>query len=276
MNVLIIGGSGFIGLNLYNHLKNINDINVKGTYSSNKFKNFIKYNLGDPLPKAIIDFEPEVIINTSWYGIPNFGFENSYNNLQKNLNFLKKIKEIKSLKKLILLGSCWELLDKDKITNDIQYFLWAKNSINTIYSQFCLSKKIYFNWVRIFYVYVIYQRKKSLIQVLFKSAKNKKKFVVNNPNDKQDFIYIKDVVEILKELVYSKNSFDINLGSGYLTKVSDIKNIIYGFYDKKIKKVNLNQKENLSIKNDISFLKKNFPWFPRYDIKIGLEDLKNK
>ena len=70
MNVLIIGGSGFIGLNLYNHLKNINDINVKGTYSSNKFKNFIKYNLGDPLPKAIIDFEPEVIINTSWYGIP--------------------------------------------------------------------------------------------------------------------------------------------------------------------------------------------------------------
>lgn len=278
MRILIIGGSGFIGKNLINHFHKFNNIKLKFTSSVKKNKNYIKYKIGDPLPLSIRRFKPEVLINTAWYGIPNFNFKNSYKNIVDNILFIKELKKLKTIKKIIVLGSCWEILNKDAIPKDTHYFIWAKNSINMCYEEFSRYNNIRYNWIRLFYVYGTGQKSKSLIPTIIENSNLKRETLLNNPNLSQDFIYIEDVVSIIKLIALSNKSFEINIGSGKLTKVKNIKKIVDKIINNKSIKIDLKRAShnNLIIKKDMKFIFDNFRWKPKYNIHNGLRDLLNK
>tara|TARA_B100001093_G_scaffold516454_1_gene595283 strand:- start:966 stop:1799 length:834 start_codon:yes stop_codon:yes gene_type:complete len=275
MRVLIIGGSGFIGYHTHNYLSKFKKFDLKTTYHISKKKNFIKYELGNPLPLSILKFKPQIIINTAWYGIPNFSFNYSYLNLINNIKFLKELDKLKSLKKIIVLGSCWELLDNESISEDIQYFIWAKKSINTYYNIFTKLNKISYNWVRIFYVYGSGQKKSSLIPSLVEKLKKNKKVKLNNPNATQDFVYIKDVTSVIKLLISNKDTFELNVGSGKLVKIKYIKDTIDSLISKKSinYKPEIKNTDNILIEEDMKILKQFFSFKPSYHIEDGLKDL---
>ena len=275
MRVLIIGGSGFIGYHLHEYLSKFKKFSLKTTYNNSKKKNFIKYELGNPLPLSILKFRPQIIVNAAWYGIPNFSFNYSYQNLINNINFLKELDKLKSLRKIIVLGSCWELLDNDSISDDIRYFIWAKKSINIYYDIFTKLNNISYNWVRIFYVYGSGQKKSSLIPSLIEKQKKNKTVKLNNPNAKQDFVYIKDVISVIKLLIFDKKSFELNLGSGKLVKIKYIKDIIDSLMSNKSinYKSEMNITDNILIKKDIKILKQSFSFKTNYHIEEGLKDL---
>ena len=111
MNILIVGGSGFIG---YHLTKRIHDLKYDylSTYRTKKPNklNFFRLNLNkfESKRSIISRFKPNVVIYLAWNGIPNYSKSNSEHNLLISKKFIDFISSLDSLKKIIVSGSCFE------------------------------------------------------------------------------------------------------------------------------------------------------------------------
>ena len=202
MRILIIGSSGFIGKNIINSYKNNNSKEkILGTFNTNIIKNkkflkninFIKLNYfkKNYQINKIVKFNPNIIIFLGWNSIPNFSKKKSMDNYNYASNLFKKLFKIKSLKKVIALGSCYELATDIKT----KHFIKSKINLKNILSKRSEIKGISFFWLRIFYVYGPYQSSKSLIPSLYKNFISQKELILKYPNLAHDFIFIDDVIK---------------------------------------------------------------------------------
>jgi len=288
MNILITGANGFIGKNLCEHLIN-NDFKImaivkrKNKDLPKSFK-VINRNIKD-LKKSDLNkikkFKPEVVLNLAWKGIPNFSLRNCVENLEMHINFVNKLIEISSIKKIIMTGSCWEYIDnigrcvEGKIVKPKSYFIWSKNSIHDYYKIISKIHNINLVWFRIFFVYGKYQRKNSLIPSIISSLKYFEKPLILNSSNKNDFIYIDDVCRAIMAAIKKKNiNGTFNIGSGNTISVE-------GIYNKILLKMNLNKKIfQLSKKNnkkskanfaDLKNVCSKLKWQPKINIDNGIE-----
>ena len=245
MNILLTGGTGFIGKNFINLLLNSShSVLVLTRKESKKIKNinFLKtsLNLSNLSFKKVKKFKPSVIINLAWEGIPNFDRSTSHKNNLDQINFFQKVLTIKEIKKVISVGSCWEYQKKiglcketDK-TNSKTYFTKAKLNIRSFIEKECKNKNINFLWFRLFYVFGPHQREGSLIPFVINKINENKSLDKINFKNQNDFIYINDCCEIIYKSIKKKLPTGIyNIGSGKLTSVYEITSIILKFFNKK-------------------------------------------
>ena len=245
MNILLTGGTGFIGKNLINLLLNSShSVLVLTRKESKKIKNinFLKtsLNLSNLSFKKVKKFKPSVIINLAWEGIPNFDRSTSHKNNLDQINFFQKVLTIKEIKKVISVGSCWEYQKKiglcketDK-TNSKTYFTKAKLNIRSFIEKESKNKNINFLWFRLFYVFGPHQREGSLIPFVINKINENKSLDKINFKNQNDFIYINDCCEIIYKSIKKKLPTGIyNIGSGKLTSVYEITSIILKFFNKK-------------------------------------------
>jgi len=293
MRILITGAGGFLGKNLISHLKKkkfkillLNktfknlDIFLGQKFIVTKIEKINRKNL-----LKIKKFKPEVIINLAWEGIPNFSFNKSFKNLSSQIIFFQKITKIKSIKKIINIGSCWEYpknIGKCRENEEINlqnFFIWAKISLLN-FIEFCCKKKIKYIWFRVFFMYGPFQRNQSLIPSIFKSLSNLKKPKLLHPNNSNDFIHVDDVCSAIIKAIEKKSANGIfNVGSGKLTNVLYIyKKIIKEMNLIEIKKFNISNinKKNFSYINNFACLnkiQKELRWKPLIDIDKGIKSL---
>jgi UDP-glucose 4-epimerase len=176
--------------------------------------------------------------------------------LRDNITFLKKIKKLKTIKKIIITGSCFEYknkygrkVERDKV-NHIDEFPKTKLKIfNFLKKNFKSQYK--YAWFRVFYAYGLNQRKGSLIPYLLNSLKNKNTVEVRNPNLSNDFIYTADIAKIInKSLEVNFRSGIYNLGSGKPKAIKGIINAIEKISKKKLKvKLGLNKDKKIFYAN---------------------------
>ena len=140
-------------------------------------------------------------------------------------------------KKIIATGSCWEYLTpKGKVNENSpldksNYFKASKCFCREIGDLMCKEYNADFTWLRLFYVFGRYQNNHSLIPFLITEAKKGKEPIPNNPYSKLDFINVKDVAEVIYQIIKSRNCKGIfNVGSGKATFVGDIVNKIRNYY----------------------------------------------
>lgn len=245
MKILLTGATGFIGKNFCDYINN-KKYSVLALSRSRNFKmsKNIKhlrsgFKLNNKNLQIIKNFKPEIVVNLGWYGIPNFSKKNSQKNYMDQKFFFKKIKDISSIKKIFGFGSCWEYKKKmgicvetDRISN-ITFFNNSKNKIRIYLENLCKKNTIDFYWLRLFYVYGPYQKKESLLPSLINSIKQNKKNPINAMENTNDFIYVKDVCKLTLKLIVSKSAKKgvYNIGSGKLTSVAKIVQIVYDFYN---------------------------------------------
>lgn len=296
MKIFITGGTGFIGKYLTKKLAQKGYDLLLLSRNSNEFSSLelekrkenrienIRWLKGDlsnieEWKERIKEFAPEVAIHLGWEGIPNYGFEVSVKNLQYGLNLFLMLEEI-GCKKIISTGSCWEYgkqkgcLNEESIINPHNAFTSAKNSLLWIGKSLAEEKKIQFIWTRLFYVYGPGQRKNSLIPYIIDCIKEGKKPEIKTPGAKNDFVYVEDVAEALVAILESKESYQVyNIGSGNLTSVREIINLVYAHL-----KINIEVDNSAAIDNilydgfwaDLSKIKKETGWEPKVDIKEGI------
>ena len=262
--ILITGSTGFLGTEICSQLKkrNIKAIclfrNQKKKYKNQNIK-WINSDL--KISKINYDkiksFEPECIFHLAWDKIPIFNKKTCTQNLNQSIRFLEKITKIKSIKKVIISGSCNEYhikkgIKKENSKLDLKnHFSNSKNSLYFFSKKLCKKRGIKLAWFRIFYLYGINQRKEALIPYIINSVKNKKKININNPDLKLDYINVTDVANFFyKTLEISFSSGAYNLGT---SKSISIKSIL-----RKILKVtkNNNQKNILTSSNSKNKIKK--------------------
>ena len=291
MKILLIGMNGFLGKNLSKKLiRNkfkVLSIVRKFNYKKYNFK-IVKddiENLRSNTISQIKKFKPEAVINLAWSGIPDYSFKNSIKNYNSHVNFFKKIVNIKSIKKLIMIGSSWEYFpnsggckEKDKINNS-NAFSWSKNSIYKYVKKSIPKNRIKFVWLRVFFMYGKFQKRKSLIPHIILSLKNNKKPKILAPNNLNDFVHVDDVCEAIILSMKKKEASGIfNVGSGKLVSVSKIYQLILCKLNKKGKKYSLNVKSNKNNKHNyakIGKISSKLNWKPKIDINKGLNKVLN-
>jgi ADP-L-glycero-D-manno-heptose 6-epimerase len=257
--ILITGATGFLGKEILSKLKNQSCKCLCISRKKNKnYKNvqWIRSDIANlnknnnRILNKIIKFKPNILIFLSWDKIPNLNYKNSYNNLNKSLIFFNSISPIKSIKKIIVSGSCLEYkkngICKETDSNNISdFFSWSKNSLLNFLKVFCLKKNISLTWFRIFFIYGKNQKKRSLIPYIIESLKNNKKPNLKYINNKNDFIHMTDVVNAFIIAINKKTSGIYNLGSGKPTSVKSIYLLISKILKKNIYKYKSNSNSNI-------------------------------
>mgnify|MGYP000244082618 CR=1 FL=1 len=256
--IIIFGGCGFIGKNLSKHLKNFYEVIVIDKYidelflKENKIK-FYQYDFEDiDKLREIINLEkPEYIINLISYvtSIRELGLFPKM--LNTNLDILLKIyeatKELENLKLVMQFGSGEEYGNIQAPFNEkmkeepVSPYAIAK--LTTTNTALMLNKN--YNYpicvIRPSNLFGKYQSKDKFIPYIVEKLKNNQEILTTFGEQKRDFIYIDDFIQIIKELLEKSNLVKgkvINVGSGISIA---------------LKEIILNLKEKLNSKSEIRF-----------------------
>tara|TARA_B100000965_G_C19601104_1_gene762724 strand:- start:3478 stop:4371 length:894 start_codon:yes stop_codon:yes gene_type:complete len=239
MNILVTGASGFIGSDFLKKIAKTDNkilcISRTRPVSIGKNIDWLEGDINSPkkFKDNIIEFQPTVVFHLTWEGIPEFNSTNSIKNLFNSIKLFDIIFEANSCKKIIVPGSCFEyskkvgLCEESEILSPSDYFTWAKLSLYEYLKMQSIDRNINLAWFRLFYVYGSMQRKASLIPTLIESIKNDKCPDLRTPKNRNDFIHVDEVTDLL--LCSLKSDFIsgiYNVGSGQSTSVTDICSII--------------------------------------------------
>jgi len=236
--ILLTGGTGFIGSSLLYSLDQLGFevMTMCRSEPNNAYQNitWLEADLLDAetYETQIAEFSPNIVVHLAWQGLPDYSLNNSLINLSLTIRFLSFVTRLKSCRKVIVAGSCWEYgntvgeCHEEMSLSPTSYFAWAKNSIRTWLELHCEQNKIEYVWLRIFYVYGPGQRPASIVPSILSSLINKEEPYIQNPFNANDYVYIDDVVNAF--LISINKSFlsgTYNIGSGKSVRVLEILNL---------------------------------------------------
>jgi nucleoside-diphosphate-sugar epimerase len=289
VRIILTGATGFIGSKLLYVLRHQRHellilTRQPNPVSYDKNERYIQYKIGDDFPSEILDFSPDILIHLAWEGIPDFSPKMCQKNVHDHIKFIKNLKRKSTLKKIIVSGSCVEYGSKTGICYEVErnspnsYFSWSKQTLHDFFKLFCDENHIKLIWFRLFYVYGPGQREGSLIPTLLKAFQNGQYPELRNPVMANDYIHVNDVIDAFVEGIENQEVEGIyNLGSGKLTAVYQISEIIEEFINKTNKfssglvSEHLHSPQLKGFYADISSAQVQLGWKPKWEIKQGIE-----
>ncbi|OGH41330.1 MAG: hypothetical protein A3H79_03295 [Candidatus Levybacteria bacterium RIFCSPLOWO2_02_FULL_36_8b] len=297
-SVLITGGAGFIGANLTRELIKLNcDINLilKKSSSLWRIKDILdqtKVYYADlldknKLAKIIHKINPYFIIHLATHGNYRSRYEAEQmieTNVRGTLNLLMASKNI-NYKMFINTGSSSEYGIKNKPMNEedylkpISFYAVTKASATLLCQVFAREYKKPIVTLRPFSVYGPYEEKTRLIPTIIKAVTEDRPIKLTSGNQRRDFIYIKDVVDIyIKILSKGKELSEqiLNMGTGIEHANGEVAQALFKVAGKKVKiKKGAFLKRSWDTSHwvaDISKIEKLLKWKPRFSLEKGLRE----
>ena len=243
--ILITGATGFIGKNLLPSFSSDHyEVRLLTRNPSNLPSDVRDLSLTGDLSdtgsyiRDIADFNPDICIYLAWEGIPDFSFDMCWKNLGNSIEFFQTLFKHTDCSKIIVSGSCFEYNKESGVCKESDHcaadsdFAWAKHSLYSFLNYECLKDQKELIWFRIFFVYGPGQREKSLVPFIINSFELNEKVLLKSPFNSQDFIYIQDVVDAIKNSVDKEIESGIyNLGTGLGVNVYSICKIAASILD---------------------------------------------
>ena len=276
-SILITGATGFIGKHLVKKIPNYNmaiDQNGK--------------NIDLRIRKEVLKIKKADIVIHLAGKIPseknyskNIFFEH---NILGTLNILEYCIK-KKVKKMIFVSSYVYGNPKKTPTNEKHeikpHNTYTKSKVLCeelckIYAQ---KYKIQIIILRPFNIFGNLQKDDSLISNIIKSIKNNSHITIINKNNKRDYLLIDDLIDAIIKLIDYKCKFEIfNIGSGKSYSFEKIVQLFEKKTKNKIKRKYEISKSNRipKIQADISKIKKEIKWNPKYTFEEGIEKIISK
>lgn len=291
-NILIVGGTGFIGRHLIKSLSNrknfeIISLSKKKNQNLKKYKR-VKYFFCDisnkkKLYKLLDKFNLNIVVNLGGH-VNHSEWKKTYDTHYKGCQNLANYYAKKNISKFIQLSSSLEY-GNTKSPHQEKKSIFI-NKLKTAYSigkakstQYLInlnkSKNFPVTILRLYLVYGPDQDFNRIIPITINKLLNGKKIELTSCEQIRDFLYIDDLIRLVNIIIFSKNSKELvfNVGSG---KPMRLKTVIE-FIKKKIKKgttdygkLKLRKDENLKIYPNINLVKKVFNWYPKITLQKGL------
>ncbi len=289
--ILVVGGSGFLGINILKKLDKKKNIISSTQFKNKKFcriKN-VKYSKGDlrnlnfckKITKSIDIVFMCAAVSSGAKDIENNPMLHVDDNIKMNLNIIKAAAENK-IKKFIFISSnvVYPNQKKRMLEKDVNYSFYKKY-FNVGWMKIFSEKlcEMYKDRMKILVVrpanlYGPYDKfdptkSKVIPSLIRKFEKNKIIKVWGNGNDIKDFMYIEDFVDALLQIVKKyKNYMVLNVGTGNSIKLKKVIKHLKKFYNKSnilydkkmptmvpVRRININK----------------FKSFTRYKIKFSIE-----
>jgi UDP-glucose 4-epimerase len=297
MKILITGGTGFIGVPVLNNfIENIEGVEILNLTKSrpNSYSKQVEYyncDLSNPqtYQAKVEAFDPEVVIHLAWEGIPDFSLEMCMKNIHSSISLIEIVTKVKSCKKIITTGSCFEYNNKIGICNEDDivipkdYFTFAKKTILSFLELECNKNNIAYGWARLFYVYGPNQRSESLIPTLIETLKTNRTPDLRTPKNANDFIHVNDVAAAIFKMTSNVFQSGIyNLGSGKSTPVIEVSKIVEvalsenDIYTKDLVQRTINTEKTIDFFADIRKSFKEFNWMPKVELEEGIKSVIKK
>ena len=273
-SILITGATGFIGKHLAKKIPNYNiavDQNGK--------------NIDLRIRKEVLKIKRSDIVIHLAGKIP------SEKNYSKNIffehNFLGTLNILeycikKKVKKIIFVSSyVYGNPKKNPISEKHQikpHNTYTKSKVLSeelckIYAE---KYKIEIIILRPFNIFGNLQKDNFFISNIIKSIKNNSHITIINKNNKRDYLFIDDLIDAIIKLIDYKCKFEIfNIGSGKSYSLENIVKLFEKKSKKKIKrKYKISKENNIpKIQADITKIKKEIKWNPKYTLVEGIEKI---
>ena len=240
--VFIVGCSGAVGSRLTLLLLQNNFVvyGVRGSRQctiDNQNHFCYKIDLLDPnLSLNLLDFKPDIMVHAAWITTPGVFWESPVNHDWTSAS-KRIIQEFKASggKYLVVTSTCaeysWDtskpLSENSKVSPESIY---GKSKLELF--NWVRDYNIHFLWARIFFQFGLNEPNGRLIPSLIDSFLAGKEFEVRNWHDVRDFIYIKDVVNVLNILIYKEQIGIVNIGTGNPINIRSIAQIVADFMDR--------------------------------------------
>lgn len=283
-NILILGGTGFIGNNLIKKLSNskynITSLSLRKKKNIKTINNvkYIRTDLSDREKlKKYITNDYQIIINLSG-NIDHKNYNQAFNIHYKGLKNLLDLINFKNLDLFIQAGSSLEYgnqkspqIEKKRCKPVSTYGKAKYLGSKLLLKRF---KKVII--LRLYQVYGPYQKYDRLIPFVIKSCIKNKKFDCSEGSQLRDFLHVDDLSNLFQKIINSKNIKygTYNVGTG---KPTEVKKIIL-LINKLIKKgkpifgkKKMRSDEIDSLYPNIMKIRKNFDWKPRIGLLTGLK-----
>lgn len=240
MKILITGANGFLGSNITKlFIKNNfnilcisqNNNNLLPIINNIKFIKNIKNNYND-LESEILDFNPNIILHTAWYGGNKYKDVNHLDqyriNYELGLSLLEISNKLKNKSKFIGFGSFAEYgkisrrAKESQSDNPNTHYGMAKSSFKNISKLFCEQNNISWSWIRPCYVYGNGDVATRLIPSVITKLKNNEQITLNSCDTIIDYIHIDDFCSGVKNIIDYDLTGVYNICSGMEYNLKDI------------------------------------------------------
>jgi nucleoside-diphosphate-sugar epimerase len=284
-NILIIGGTGFIGYHLAKKClqKNFKVVSLsKNPPKKSRFLKKVRYIICDINNKKIlkkIDSNFDYVVNLGGY-VDHTNKRETYRSHYLGLKKITKIFLKKKIKKFIQIGSCMEygrLKSPQK-----EYFKCYPKSIYAV-SKFLSTKHLITLYekknfpaviLRLYQVYGPNQDKNRLIPIIIDNCKNNRSFPCSSGIQFRDFLFVDDLIDaILRCLEKEVVGKIINIGSGKIIKVKKIIHKIVNFYKSGkplFGKIKLRKEEMLKVYPSLLNARKFLGWKAKVSFDKGM------
>ena len=290
-SILVLGGTGFIGINLVKRLltlgAKVTCLSLKRKKNKLTHKN-LKYVYCDytkfNLLKKKINKSFEYVVNLGGYINHSKFFTKGRlvidSHFLSTMNLLLSLKK-KKLKRYLHIGTCDEYganispIKENFREDPITSYAFAKlASINLL---IMLNKTENFpaTVLRLFLVYGPHQKNERLIPQVINGCLKKKNFPVSKGNQLRDFCYIEDIINaIILSLVKKKALGKVfNVGSGKPVSVKFIINKISKIIKQgkpQFNRIPFRKNENLQLYPSINKIGRILGWKPKTNLHQGL------
>lgn len=285
INVLVLGATGFIGSNVVSSLS-----------KHKKFKlltpSTVECDLRkkESVEKYIKLERPNIIINAAFYGVSAkipFSTEYITKNLNMVINILSACRGVRSIKKIIHLGSCNEYGDSKNPISEYSP-LAPKNVYGTAKAvcslaalEFAREYSLPLVILRVFYLYGP-NDERSVLYYLANSIANKKKASLTAGEQLRDYMYVKDLAEVINKICKKPevlNNMEIyNIGRGQGTNLAHVFKLIYKSFGEEpdFDSRKYSEYEYMSQVADIRKIKKAVKKIKFTPLKVGIKNTINE